>query len=86
MFTYTKRRKEETVLFNDTLNTFYLWLYGVSIPREGSHIQKMDSETDFSNNSNYDEFANEISFVSDILQPYQFEPVFTAAEIQAKKT
>ena len=22
------RRKEENVLFNDTLNTFYLWLYG----------------------------------------------------------
>ena len=23
------RRKEGNVLFNDTLNTFYLWLYGV---------------------------------------------------------
>ena len=23
-------RKEGNVLFNDTLNTFYLWLYGVS--------------------------------------------------------
>ena len=21
--------KEENILFNDTLNTFYLWLYGV---------------------------------------------------------
>ena len=25
-----KGRKEENVLFNDTLNTFYLWLYGVT--------------------------------------------------------
>ena len=24
-----QRRKEGNVLFNDTLNTFYLWLYGV---------------------------------------------------------
>ena len=24
----TYERKEENVLFNDTLNTFYLWLYG----------------------------------------------------------
>ena len=23
------KRKEENVLFNDTLNTFYLWLYGI---------------------------------------------------------
>ena len=25
----TKRRKEGNVLFNDILNTFYVWLYGV---------------------------------------------------------
>ena len=42
----------------------------------------MDSETDFSSDSDYD---NEIVFVDDILQPFQFEPIFTAAEIQAKK-
>ena len=23
-------KKEENVLFNDTLNTFYLWLYGIT--------------------------------------------------------
>ena len=34
---------------------------------------------DFSSDSDYNEF------VSDILQPIQFEPVFTAAEIQTKK-
>ena len=45
----------------------------------------MDSETDFSSDSDYYEFANEIHFVGDILQPFQFEPIFTAAEIQAKK-
>ena len=28
---------------------------------------------------------NEILFVSNILQLFQFEPIFTAAEIQAKK-
>ena len=48
--------------------------------------RKVDSETDFSSDSDYDEFANEISFESNILQPFQFEPVFTAAEIQAKNT
>ena len=26
---YYSERKEGNVLFNDTLNTFYLWLYGV---------------------------------------------------------
>ena len=31
-----------------------------------------------------DEFAYEILFVDDILQPFQFELVFTAFEIQAK--
>ena len=41
----------------------------VYIQRERIHIQKMDSVTDFP---------------SDILQPFQFEPVLTATEIQAK--
>ena len=45
----------------------------------------MDSERDFSSNSDYDEFANEIPFVGDILQLFQFEPVFTAAEIRDEK-
>ena len=49
-------------------------------------LQKMDSETDFSSNSDYHEFVNEILFVSNILQPFQFEPVFTAVEIQATRT
>ena len=44
----------------------------------------MDSETAVSSDSDYNEFANEILFVGDILQPLLFEPVFTAAEIQAK--
>ena len=48
--------------------------------------KNVESETDFSSDSDYDEFANEISFESNILQPFQFEPVFTAAEIQAKNT
>ena len=46
----------------------------------------MDSETDFSSNSDYDEFANEILFVGSIVQPFQFKPVFTAAEIQKNLT
>ena len=41
----------------------------------------MDSETDFSSNSDYDEFANKIVFVGNILQSFQFKPIFTAAEI-----
>ena len=41
---------------------------------------------DFSSNSNYDEFANELPFAGHILQLFQFEPVVTSAEIQAKKT
>ena len=44
----------------------------------------MSSETDFFCDNDYDEFINEIQFVDDILQPFQFEPVFTAAEIQSK--
>ena len=46
----------------------------------------MDSDTDFSSDSDYEEFANELLFVGDILQVFQFEPVSTAAEIQTKKT
>ena len=46
----------------------------------------MDPETVFSSDCDYDEFANEIPFVGDILQPFQLEPIFTVAEIQAKKT
>ena len=45
----------------------------------------MHSETDFSSDSDYNEFANEMPTVGDILQLFQFEPVFIAAEIQAKK-
>ena len=44
----------------------------------------MDSETDFSRDGGYDEFANEIPFVGNILQPFQFESIFTDTEIQAK--
>ena len=33
-------REEGNVLFNDTLNTFYLWLYGVG------HMVKDDSESE----------------------------------------
>ena len=33
----------------------------------------MDSETDFSSTNDYDECANEIPFVGDILQPFQFD-------------
>ena len=40
----------------------------------------MDSETDFSSDSDCDEFANEIPTVGDILQLFHFKPVFTAAE------
>ena len=41
----------------------------------------MDSETDFSSDSDYDEFSNKIPFVGDILQTFHFEPIFTPAEI-----
>ena len=40
----------------------------------------MDSERDFSSDSECDE----IQFVCTILQPFQLELVFTSAEIQAK--
>ena len=38
---------------------------------------------DFSSKSDYIDSVNEISFVGDIRQLFQFELVFTAAEIQA---
>ena len=52
---------------------------------EQSHLQKMDSDPDFSIDSDCDEFANEILFVDNILQLFLFKLVFTAAEIQGKK-
>ena len=45
----------------------------------------MDSETDFSRDSDCDEFATEIPFVGNIMKSLQFKPIFTAAEIQAEK-
>ena len=42
-------------------------------------------QRDFSSDSNCDEFASKIQFKGNILLPFQFEPAFTAAEIQAKK-
>ena len=47
--------------------------------------KKTVSETDFSRDSDYDELVNKILLVGDILQPFQYELVFTAAEIQAKE-
>ena len=44
---------------------------------------KMDSETEFSSDTDYDEFANEILSVGDILQPFQFEP---SLKYKLKKT
>ena len=54
---------------------------------KAQYKNKMDSETDFSSDSdsNYDEFANEIPFVGNIVQSFQFEPVFTVTEMQAEK-
>ena len=46
--------------------------------QERSHKQKMDWERNFSSDSHYDEFANEMPFVGDTLHPFQLEPVFTA--------
>ena len=40
----------------------------------------------FPSDSDHSESANEILFVSDILQPFLFEPVFTAAKFKLKKT
>ena len=44
-----------------------------------------DSERDFSSDSHYDRVANETPFVGDDKQTFQFEDIFTAAEIQTKK-
>ena len=46
----------------------------------------MDLKTNFVSASDYDKFVTEITFVGNILQLFQFELIFTAAEIQAKKT
>ena len=35
--------------------------------------------------TDFDVFANEIPFVGDVLQSFQFESVFTAAEITSNK-
>ena len=45
----------------------------------------MDSDTDFSSDNDYDEFANDSPVVCDMLQPIKFEAAFTAAEIHGKK-
>ena len=39
LFCVVEGRNEENVLFNDTLNTFYLWLYGIR------HMVKDHSES-----------------------------------------
>ena len=41
----------------------------------------MDSEMAFSSCSDYDEFANEIQFVGNIVQLFEFAPIFTTTEI-----
>ena len=43
LFNDTTRRKEGNVLFNDALNTFYLWLYGVG------HMVKDHSDSEIGN-------------------------------------
>ena len=40
---------------------------------------KATHKRDFSGDSDYDEFANEMSFVGNIIQLFHFEPVFIAA-------
>ena len=46
----------------------------------------MDSETDFSSDSDYNEFPTEMLFVGIIPQLFHIEYVFTAVKIQAKNT
>ena len=46
----------------------------------------MDLETGFCSESDYNEFANEILFVGDILQQIPFKQVMTAVEIRTKKS
>ena len=45
----------------------------------------MKSHNIVSSDSDYDEVATELPFVNNILQPFQFEPVFKSAETQAKE-
>ena len=45
-------RKEGNVLFNDTLNTFYLWLYGVG------HMVKDHSDSERGNQPVLHDFCN----------------------------
>ena len=47
--------------------------------------QNMDWETDASWDGDYDEFANEIPFVGDIQQPFQFEPLSQLLKYKLKK-
>ena len=49
-------------------------------------IKKMNSETDFSSDRNYAEFANEIPFVGDILQPFLLNPFYQLLKYKLKKT
>ena len=46
----------------------------------------MDSESASSSDSDYNKFSNEKLYVGDIQQMLLFEPIFTAAEMQAKNT
>ena len=46
----------------------------------------MDSETAFSSDSDYDEFANKILSEGNILQLFQFEPIFTMLKYKLKRT
>ena len=39
-----------------------------------------------SSDSDYDQFANEIPLVGNILQTFEYQPLFTAAETQAEET
>ena len=48
--------------------------------------KKNGLETDFSSDSDYDEFANEILFVGNILQPIQLNPFSQLLKYKLKKT
>ena len=43
--TLQQKRKEGNVLFNDTLNTFYLWLYGVRNMVNHSDMERKHAAT-----------------------------------------
>ena len=60
--------------------------HGATKENEVIYTKKWDSVSDFSRDSDYNEFANEIQLVSIILHPFEFQPIFTAAEIQTKTT